>query len=101
MAALRTYDVIKALDVLKYILGIDEHDINFYLSGRHGVYGQFAAVLDKRVKNIEVENGIGSYGEWVRSRYYDTHDIMSIVLPGMLKYFDLPDLQKWFRGEQK
>ncbi|NSW91442.1 MAG: prolyl oligopeptidase family serine peptidase [Firmicutes bacterium] len=101
MAALRTYDVIRAMDAVKVIPGINEDDINLYLSGRHGVYGLFAAVLDKtmldkRIKNIEVANGIVSFGEWVRSRYYDTHDIMSIVLPGMLKYFDLPDLEKWF-----
>ena len=33
-----------------------------------------------------------SYSDWVRARYYDNCDIMGIVLPNMLKYFDLPDI---------
>ena len=97
MAALRTYDVIRAMDAIKVIPGITDNDINIYSAGKQGVYGLFAAVIDERIKNIEVADGIGNFGEWVKSLYYDTHDIMSVVLPGMLKYFDLPDLERWLR----
>jgi len=95
LAAMRVFDVMRALDALDYFDYIDKEDIRIYAYGRQGVYGQLAAVLDKRIKRVEVVEGIGSYKSWVASRYYDPYDVMSIVIPGMLKYFDLPDLEKW------
>ena len=92
---MRVFDVMRALDALDYFDYIDKEDIRIYAYGRQGVYGQLAAVLDKRIKRVEVVEGIGSYKSWVASRYYDPYDVMSIVIPGMLKYFDLPDLEKW------
>lgn len=66
-----------------------------YVNGRQGFYGTLAAVLDRRIKQVDSVNGMSSVAEWVWARHYDQRDIMSVVLPGMLKYFDLPDLQRW------
>ena len=95
LAAMRTYDVLRALDMLEIWPGLDSADIRAYACGRQGVYAQLAAALDARIKNIEVVGGMGSYAEWVRSRHYDQYDIFGVILPGMLQYFDLPDLGKW------
>lgn len=95
MVALRTYDTIRAIDAMKFIPGIDENNVNIYAFGRQGIYGQLAAILDERVKQIEITEEIRSYGELVKSQYYNSYDIMSIILPGMLKYFDMQDIKKW------
>jgi cephalosporin-C deacetylase-like acetyl esterase len=98
MAALRTYDVLRALDVVERLNDISIKDIQVYAYGLQGVYGQLAAPLDERIAGIEVSNGMGSYKDWVTARHYDPQDIMSVIIPGMLKHFDLPDVDRKIYG---
>jgi hypothetical protein len=95
MVALRTYDVIRAVDAVHLFKDIDCSDIEIYACGLYGVYAKIAAVLDKRILRVETSDCFESYEKWISSRYYDQYDIMSIVLPGALNHFDLPDLDKW------
>jgi hypothetical protein len=95
LAAMRIYDVTRALDAVELFPGIDKRDIQFYACGRHGLYAQLAAVLDKRVTDITMIEGMGSYASWVGAHHYDHYDIFSIILPGLLQYFDLPDIEQW------
>jgi len=95
MAAWRTYDVIRAVDLAVQTAGVDAQDIALYAGGRQGMYAQLASALDERVKSLEVAEGMASVSEWVAARHYDSHDISSVILPGMLRYFDLPDLRRW------
>jgi len=95
LAALRTYDVTRAVDMLEEWYGIQKGDITLYAYGRYGVYAQLAAFLDDRINGIEVDQGMGSYAAWVGARHYDCYDISSVILPDVLKYFDLPDLDRW------
>jgi hypothetical protein len=73
--------------------GLDARDIRFYAHGRQGLYAQLAAALDRRVKSTQVVGGMGSYAEWCKSRHYDSHDIRSVILPGILQHLDLPDVR--------
>lgn len=95
LAALRTYDVTRAVDMLAEWYGIRKEDIGFYAYGRYGVYAQLAAFLVGCTGAVEVVNGMGSYAEWVGARHYDHYDINSVILPDVLKYFDLPDIERW------
>lgn len=95
LPAMRTYDVIRALDAIADWPNLDVNDVQGYANGRCGVYIQLAAGLDKRIGKIEVVGGIGSYAEFVKSRHYESRDVQSIVFPGILKYCDLPDLERW------
>ena len=97
MAAIRVYDVMRAVDFLQEIHGIDHNDISVFAFGRHGVYGEIAAFLDNRIKKVEVVGGIGSFGTLLSTRYYDLYDVISLIIPGVLKYLDLPDLRAWKR----
>ncbi|HRU05519.1 MAG TPA: prolyl oligopeptidase family serine peptidase [Candidatus Brocadiia bacterium] len=94
LAALRTYDVIRALDMIAAWPGLDKRDIQAYAFGRHGLYARLAAALDARIGKIEVAGGLSSYGEFCRSRHYNNWDVSSILLPGVLRYGDLPDLDR-------
>ncbi|MDO8586575.1 MAG: prolyl oligopeptidase family serine peptidase [Armatimonadota bacterium] len=98
LAAMRTYDTLRALDMITAWPGLDAGEITGYAHGLHGLYLQLAAGMDKRIKDVEVVGGIGSYAEWVRSRHYDSFDVASYTLPGVLQYFDLPDLERWRKG---
>ncbi|MEO6845995.1 MAG: hypothetical protein ABI254_01970, partial [Chthoniobacterales bacterium] len=95
LAALRTFDVLRAVDMINEWPSFANTGTRIYAHGRQGVYGEFAAALDKRIKSIEVEKGIGSFAKLVRTRIYDSKEIKSVILHGMLRHFDLPDLKKW------
>lgn len=93
IAALRIYDVLRALDMVKAWPGLKAGDIRLYGHGRHGLYARVAGVLDDRVRKTEIVGGMGSYAEWVTSRHYNCHDIRSVIIPGILKYADLPEFK--------
>jgi hypothetical protein len=94
LAALRTYDVLRALDLLARWPGLEATDIRLYAQGRHGLYGRLAAVLDNRIGRVEVADGMNSYAEWIEARYYDTDTIYDVILHGVLRHFDLPEIEK-------
>jgi cephalosporin-C deacetylase-like acetyl esterase len=93
LAALRIYDVLRALDMIAQWPGMDASDIQVYAHGREGTYGRLAAALDDRIRKVEVVDGIARYADWATARHYDVENRKSIVLRGMLRYFDLPDLE--------
>ncbi|TMV52189.1 hypothetical protein FE783_04395 [Paenibacillus mesophilus] len=95
LAAVRAYDVMRAVDMVKLIPDCNPDRTNLYAHGRFGIYAELAAALDDRITDVTVEEGIGSVATWVRSRFYESYDTVSILLPGMLQYFDLPDLRRW------
>lgn len=92
---MRTYDVIRALDMIEIWQGLDSEHISIYCCNRTGLYGQLAAGVDKRIREIEIVDGMESFKNWVGQRYYDSYDIMSVSLLNVLKYFDLPEFNQW------
>ena len=95
LAAMRTYDIIRALDVIEQWPGLTIKGLECYTIEECGVYMQLAKILDKRIKKLEVLNGMGCYVDWIRQRYYNYSNLPSLIIPGMLKYFDLSDIEKW------
>ncbi len=89
IAALRVYDVIRCLDMLEAWPKTKARDIRFYAHGRQGIYAKLAALLDKRIKKVETSEEKGGLISWAVSRHYDAHDVRSVIIPGMLKYFSL------------
>ncbi|MFC3767649.1 alpha/beta hydrolase [Paenibacillus sp. GCM10012303] len=98
LAALRTFDVVRALDLVESLSGGENPDIRLYADGRFGMYAALAAILDDRLKQVETVNGISSIADFVRSREYDPLDSEGIILPGILRYFDMPDIERWRSG---
>ena len=95
LAALRTFDVLRALDAVIDWPGLDvAAPFWLYGHGRAGVYAQLAAALDARVERLHVRNGLDSYAALVESRHYDPSQFKSFLLRGVLHYFDLPDLMR-------
>ncbi len=94
LAALRTYDVLRALDMLAQWPNLDVSDVEIYAHGRHGLYGRLAALLEERIRRVEVADGMNSYADWVGARHYDTQDIYSVILRGVLRHFDLNEIEE-------
>ncbi|GDX39927.1 xylan esterase [Armatimonadota bacterium] len=92
LVALRTWDVLCAIEMVEEWAGLDSSQISLYAHGREGIYGQIAAFLDSRIRKTEVVEGIGSYEEWLQARHYLSDNLYSVILPDALHYFDLPDL---------
>ena len=93
LAAMRVYDVLRAVEVLEYWPGIKSGDCSFYACGRESLYVQLGSIVNSRIKNIRIVDGMKKYADWVGQRYYDPFDIHSFIIPGILQHFDLDDFK--------
>lgn len=91
MIALRTYQALRALEVLGEWPELNRDEVRFYAEGRTGVHAKLAAALAPQVKECEWQKGF-TFTELVRTRVYDANDIKPFILPGVLRYFDIDEL---------
>ena len=101
LAAMRVYDIARALDMISVWPMINPDDIRCYAHGRYGTYARLAALLDERLKSMQVVDGIKSFAEMVSSRHYDPYDINALIIPSILKHMDLPDLDEWLAADDR
>lgn len=101
LCALRTYDVIRMVDMLQEFEGTDHGNIHVHAHGKQGIYGVLAAFIDKRIKTLSVEQAMPSYASWVGDRYYTMEDPMSVILPQALKFFDMDEIYEWLIKEKR
>lgn len=94
LVSLRVWDVLRALDMIEAWKGLNSEEITLYAEGREGIYGQLAAFIDPRIQSVEAVGGIGSYEKWLTSRHYLHDNIYSVILPDVLNYLDLSELQR-------
>ncbi len=91
MAAFHTYEVLRVLEVLPIWPELDLADIRLYGHGRYGLFAKLAATLEPRLGSCEW-SGSFTYSEIVKNRFYNYYDIRSVILPGVLEYFDMDEL---------
>jgi cephalosporin-C deacetylase-like acetyl esterase len=93
LCALRIYDVLRAVELIEAWRGIHADDLHLYADGRAGIYGRLAAALEPRIQRVEVAGGLRAFADLICERHYDSRGVKSILLRGMLHYFDLPELE--------
>lgn len=91
LVALRTFEVTRALDVLAEWPDLNRDDVRIYADGRTGVHGKLAAAIEPRIKGCAWTNGF-RFSDYVRTRFYEFGDVKTLVLPGVLRHFDLDEL---------
>jgi cephalosporin-C deacetylase-like acetyl esterase len=92
IAGMRTADLLAAFDYLRGRGDVDAGHISVFGRGKGGVLALFAAVLEPRIERVTCAGAPDSYLSLAR---LDVHeDITDIVLPGVLRDFDLPDIVK-------
>ncbi|GIP34485.1 S9 family peptidase [Paenibacillus sp. J2TS4] len=92
LAAIRIYDILRALELASSLPYIAAENIQWYANGVPGLYVQLAQAIDNRIRTAELIAAPERMENWVNSRYYDVDDVMGVLLPGALQHFDLPDI---------
>lgn len=93
LPSLRAHQVLKALELLGARRDLDDQEVKIKTEGYHAIHALMAGFLARQV--TEVESDGASYGELLSRRYYDSRDIKSFLVPGLLHFCDLTDLTKW------
>ena len=95
MVALRSYDVLRAIEMLKEVYEIKASDITLYCESAYGVYGVIAAFLNKEV-NVSYSDDLleSVFEQRIKPFALKYNDDLSVIMPGMLKYFDYNELKR-------
>ncbi|MFG1734498.1 alpha/beta hydrolase family protein [Paenibacillus sp. 843] len=100
LAALRTHDVLRCMEVISHFDEWQAGAIPFYTVGREGLYVQLAAEVDRRIGKITAVHPVSSAADLVRARQLEDEEAMSVVFPGIFKVLDPSELNP-SRGENR
>jgi dienelactone hydrolase len=95
--ASRVYDVRRALSFLEQFEGAP----SVHLRAHHvaALWGYLAGALDARIGSAHLTQLLPSWSEIVETRLFDSDTITAaLVLPGVLRSLDLPDLRQCYGG---
>ena len=92
MLGMQVADVLCAYDLLASRKDVDPKRIAIAGNGNGGIAALFAAALERRIERVLVENAVLSYMDIVRTPKHT--GIVDLVIPGVLRDFDLPDLAR-------
>lgn len=93
LPALRTYDVLRALEFARTLPGLDAARPELWACGKQGVYALLASLLTP-IEALRCED-IYHAGTQATSRHYDYENVWQVALPGMLQWMDTGDLLRW------
>lgn len=88
----RARDISRGIDVLIARPDVDTQNIYGAGKGNAGVALLHAAALDSRIRRVTLEGTLESYQAVVDGRIHQK--IAELVIPGVLRHYDLPDLAK-------
>lgn len=94
LAALRVHDVLRTLELADW-LGAAGKRITFYTPDQYALYARLATALEERVETERASGSFAGIEEWVGASNYDEEDAMSLVMPGILGFLDLAELEQW------
>jgi len=92
MPGMQTMDVLRSFDYLRSRPDVNAAGISVMGKGKGGILALYAAVLEPRIAKAESIGAPESYMAMVRMKIHD--DITDLVIPGVLRDFDVPDLVK-------
>lgn len=85
--ALRTYDVIRAIDAVNDLNGVRCGTISVYGWGKYGLYGKLASLVEDGIADCVWENAF-RYEDWVRPKHYPFEGSIEIMMPDVLEHLD-------------
>lgn len=92
LCALRTYDVLRAVDLICAESEGVMPDVRLHAdstTGRQCIYAYLAALVDNRVAGLDAIGEPPRWSDWVLDRMYDSRQIKSVILPGVLEHLEL------------
>jgi len=90
MVGMRALDITRAVDLLSARRDVDREKIYVYGKKGGAVPALYAAVLDRRIRKVVLEDMLSSYESVVENKIH--RRVLESVVPGALKFYDLPDL---------
>jgi len=87
---MQTLDALRAIEYLRTRSEIDPNRISVAGKSTGGAVALYAAILDPAIARVRAQR-LTSYLEITRM---PVHDALDVIVPGVLKDFDLPDIQK-------
>lgn len=91
LVALRTFETLRALDVLQEWPELTLEGLRIHGHGRLGLYGRLAQALDARIAGGDWQESF-AFADFVKTRSYPTANVKSLILPGVLRYFEVDEL---------
>jgi hypothetical protein len=101
LCAVRTWDVLRAFRALAQWPDVTLKGLQIYTYGYNGVYAELACAIDRRLPAPEIHKPLPGYAELVMTRHYEIEDARTLILPGILRYCDLPDIRRWVIMEKQ
>ena len=96
LAALRGYDVCRAVEMLRELEGIDGGDVSLYAEGYEGIPGLYAALAAGLFSKVETKDVCpGGFAKAVSRPFYNNYDFLPGLIPGLLRYLDIPEMEEW------
>jgi hypothetical protein len=90
IAALRTYEVIKAIEWIKTQTQLS---LEIHAFETHNVYALFAIELLSSLIHYEEHDGFSGYQDWIKQRVFDEKYGREILFPNILKFGDIQDVR--------
>ena len=90
MVGMRALDITRAVDLLWARGDVERNKIYAYGKNGGAVPALYAAVLDVRIRKAVLEGILSSYDSIVENKIH--RQVLESVVPGALKFYDLPDL---------
>jgi cephalosporin-C deacetylase-like acetyl esterase len=90
MLGMRIGDLLRTFDYLAARSDVDPARISVLGKGNGGVVALVAAALEPRLRKIACQGAVLAYMDVVRAKLHE--NMIEIVVPGVLRDFDLPDL---------
>ena len=95
LVGLQTLDIIQAVAAVKKHPGFENLPVELHAMGKTGMAAQLAGALSPRFSSVTVEGSLGSWLEFAMAQRHA--NLFSLVVPGVLEDFDVPDLLRLFR----
>ena len=90
LPGMQTGDVLRAFDYLAARHDVESRRIAIVGKGNAGVLALYAAALEPRIAQVVTIGSPASYMEIVRAKIRE--NFSEIIVPGVLRDFDLPDV---------
>jgi hypothetical protein len=92
LPGMQTFDVLNAVAYLGSRPDVDGKHVSLYTKGAGTALGIYAAILNKGIERVVSDDAPQSYLAVTREKMHG--DIAGMIVPGVLRDFDLPDLVK-------
>lgn len=98
LPGMQVYDVLRTFDYLAARQDVDAAHISVMGRGNGALIALLAAAVEPRIRSVRMESPPPSFLETVRTPVHAGN--ASLVIPGVLRDFDVPDLERIVRLER-